>query len=102
MDSFVEMATSLQLLPRGNNLPTVLGRFDDLRSLKENMTQVIAVANQKGGVGKTTVAVNLARALQLMGQQVLIVDSDPQGSARDWYQASQNQNYDMPAVVGID
>jgi len=41
------------------------------------MTQVIAVANQKGGVGKTTVAVNLARALQLMGQQVLIVDSDP-------------------------
>lgn len=66
------------------------------------MTQVIAVANQKGGVGKTTVAVNLARALQLIGQHVLIVDSDPQGSARDWYQASQNQNSDMPVVVGVD
>ena len=37
-----------------------------------------------------------------MGQRVLIVDSDPQGSARDWYQASQNQGYDMPVVVGVD
>ncbi len=66
------------------------------------MTQVIAVANQKGGVGKTTVTVNLARAMQLAGQRVLIVDSDPQGSARDWSQASQNHGYDMPVVVGVD
>lgn len=66
------------------------------------MTQVIALANQKGGVGKTTIAVNLARAIQMTGQRVLIVDSDPQGSARDWAQAGQNHGYDMPVVVGVD
>ena len=46
--------------------------------------QVIAVLNQKGGAGKTTIATHLARALQLDGADVLLVDSDPQGSARDW------------------
>lgn len=45
--------------------------------------QVIAVLNQKGGNGKTTVATHLVRALQLDGADVLLVDSDPQGSARD-------------------
>ncbi|BBT93257.1 hypothetical protein WP8W19C02_P30380 (plasmid) [Enterobacter cloacae] len=43
--------------------------------------QVIAVLNQKGGAGKTTIATHLARALQLDGADVLLVDSDPQGSA---------------------
>ena len=61
--------------------------------------QVIAVLNQKGGSGKTTIATHLTRALQLDGASVLLVDSDPQGSARDWA-AVRDDN--PVTVVGID
>jgi len=61
--------------------------------------KVIAVLNQKGGAGKTTIATHLARAIQLDGQDVLLVDSDPQGSARDWAAVREDQPV---TVVGID
>ena len=45
---------------------------------------VIAVCNQKGGPGKTTLAINLDRAFAADGMGVLLLDMDPQGSALDW------------------
>ena len=63
------------------------------------MSKVVAVLNQKGGSGKTTIATNLAHALMLKGERVLLVDSDPQGSARDWHEANDASLY---PVVGLD
>jgi len=60
---------------------------------------VTAILNQKGGSGKTTIATNLAHAIKRAGANVLLVDSDPQGSARDWNEANQGE---LLPVVGLD
>jgi chromosome partitioning protein len=61
---------------------------------------IISVENQKGGVGKTTLAIHIAQALAMSNFAVLLVDADPQGSARDWAAARENE----PAfsVIGLD
>lgn len=61
---------------------------------------IISVQNQKGGVGKTTLAVHLSHALADEGSTVLLVDADPQGSARDW--AAARDGKPIFTVVGLD
>lgn len=63
--------------------------------------KIIALMNEKGGSGKSTLATNIATALHRQGKRVVLVDADPQGTARDWRAASP-EDADLPPVVALD
>lgn len=72
--------------------------MDKFHARRES-AMIIALLNQKGGVGKTTLATHIAGELALSGSSVAVIDADPQGSALDWaHRRTQNR---LPRVFGV-
>lgn len=63
--------------------------------------RIVALTGQKGGVGKSTTAVSLAVAAFARGLRVLLVDADPQGTARTWGDVAAEQGHAAPTVVAM-
>lgn len=63
--------------------------------------KIIALLNEKGGTGKSTLSQNIAACLHRQGRRVILVDADPQGTTRDWRSASP-ENANLPNVIALD
>ncbi len=65
------------------------------------MSITITLAGQKGGTGKSTIAVHLASEYQRRGYRVLVLDADPQGTALTWSEAAADAGWPSPSVLGV-
>lgn len=77
------------------------GRLDASRCKARRMATIIAIAGQKGGTGKSTVAVHLSAHWHSKGRRVLLVDADAQGSALTWSEVAAEQKHDVPPVTAL-
>lgn len=85
--------------PTALRAPFAVLRYFRLNGSPHHNLMIIAVLNQKGGVGKTTLSVNLAAAIAMSGARPLLIDADPQASALDWQASRSGEN--LFPVLGL-